>query len=172
MRLGGRGEGGTRHFFLLTLYNLKNVGGTCPPGSPAPRSLNFQTNTQLYLFKIINLTSNNHIYLVPKQKLGVLSAFSTLISSNSSSLYGSFKWFQITFVLRINKLQVIVNYFCCCCYTSFSTRFKHSNQLSKRKKQRLNKIDLVLPCGGRHLELSHNQCITLSINQRNVTFLF
>ena len=29
--------GGTRHFFLLTLYNFKNIGGHVPPG-PTPRS--------------------------------------------------------------------------------------------------------------------------------------
>ena len=47
---GGGGEapivtqywGGTRHFFLLTLYNFKNIGGARAPPSPpppAPRSL-------------------------------------------------------------------------------------------------------------------------------------
>ena len=50
MRLGGGGggeggtisdsifgEGGKRHFFLLNLYNFKNIGGgggTCPPAPP------------------------------------------------------------------------------------------------------------------------------------------
>ena len=28
--------GGTRHFFLLTLYNLKNIEGTCAPRPPSP----------------------------------------------------------------------------------------------------------------------------------------
>ena len=32
--------GGTRHFFLLTLFNFKNIGGggTCPPATSTPRS--------------------------------------------------------------------------------------------------------------------------------------
>ena len=34
----GRVEG-TRHFFLLILYNFKISGGTSPPGPPTPRSL-------------------------------------------------------------------------------------------------------------------------------------
>ena len=40
--LGGEG-GGTRHFFLLTLYNVRNIGGRgprTPSPPPAPRSLN------------------------------------------------------------------------------------------------------------------------------------
>ena len=45
-RRGGGGRtishpilGGTRHFFLLILYNFKNIGGHVSPGTPAPRSL-------------------------------------------------------------------------------------------------------------------------------------
>ena len=30
--------GGTRHFFLLTLYNFKILGGTCSPCPPSPPS--------------------------------------------------------------------------------------------------------------------------------------
>ena len=32
--------GGTKHFFLLILYNFRNIwgGGTCPPGPPSPYS--------------------------------------------------------------------------------------------------------------------------------------
>ena len=53
LRLGGGGGGGTasdsilggtRHFYLLTLYNFKHMGGgggTCHPVPPAPRSLKF-----------------------------------------------------------------------------------------------------------------------------------
>ena len=34
--MGGGGGGGTGHFFLLTLYNSKNIGGArVPPGSPS-----------------------------------------------------------------------------------------------------------------------------------------
>ena len=34
------GGGGKIHFFLLTLYNFKNIGGegTCPPCPPPPYS--------------------------------------------------------------------------------------------------------------------------------------
>ena len=33
--------GGTKHFYLLILYNFKNIGGARapPPGPPTPRSL-------------------------------------------------------------------------------------------------------------------------------------
>ena len=29
---------GTRHFFLLTFNNLKNIGGHAPPPSPSPQA--------------------------------------------------------------------------------------------------------------------------------------
>ena len=32
--------GSTRHFFLLNLYNFKNIGGARSPCPPTPRSLN------------------------------------------------------------------------------------------------------------------------------------
>ena len=52
LRMGGGGgalvrqywRGGIRYFFILTLYNFKNIGGggTCPPAHPAPRSLQYE----------------------------------------------------------------------------------------------------------------------------------
>ena len=42
--------GGTRHFFLLILYNFKNIGWHVPPPPPPlpnPRSLVYQTDTLL-----------------------------------------------------------------------------------------------------------------------------
>ena len=40
LRLGGGGMteywGGTIHFFLLTFYNFKNIGGHVPPPPPCP----------------------------------------------------------------------------------------------------------------------------------------
>ena len=33
---------GTRHYFILTLYNFKNIGGhVLPLGPPAPQSLKY-----------------------------------------------------------------------------------------------------------------------------------
>ena len=42
--------GSTRHFFLLNLYNFKNIGGARSPCPPTPRSLNiviFHTHRHL-----------------------------------------------------------------------------------------------------------------------------
>ena len=41
-RYWGGGVGGTKHFFLLILYNFRNIGGggaRAPPPPPTPRSL-------------------------------------------------------------------------------------------------------------------------------------
>ena len=52
LRLGGGGGiisdsilGGTRHFFLLTLYNFKNIGGGGAHASPATPTPWFLTQT-------------------------------------------------------------------------------------------------------------------------------
>ena len=43
------GGGGTKHLFLLILYNFKNIGGTCPPGPLLRGPCNFWLQLRTYI---------------------------------------------------------------------------------------------------------------------------
>ena len=98
--------GGTRHFFLLILYNFKNIGGHVPPLAPpaAPRSLHQSDLSSPNLLKFVKFKAKNFVYKLVTMTCSIKCCDTIRLHEIflKSNLYTVFYLYIFIHLIRVN----------------------------------------------------------------------